>query len=589
MKKKGEFFALLVFAILLISFVAAENQTSSDVSTKAYSCLNDLVNGKCSSLTTEQKIFSLLSIQSCKSELISDSLANECWPQTGCNIKTTSQAILALNKVNTDTSKAEQWLLSQTMNYPNIDWFLQIDAKNGTTCKASYSGGSYTFSINDDKSLSGGAGGCLELYNNYWLKISSTSSCYDQQFQISCSNSFITSLLYEKKGSVTVYVSDKTHSASAEGSTTEKASSSCFKEGGNCNYEGTLWAALVLKYKGYDISPYLPYLTSLAEDNTQYLPDSFLYSLTNNFRTELLTQQQESKWWAVSGDKFYDTAVALFPFPNEQLAEKTNSISWLQEVQGTDGCWQDNIRNTAFLLYSLWPKVSSVIPSLRDCTSSNYFCISDAACTAVGGNKMANYTGCFATNICCDKQQQLQSCSDQNGRLCDSDQQCLGGNKVSSSDSTGSQFCCVDGTCGVSQRSECDVSGGICKASCSDTEQISSYSCSSSFVCCTEKPQGSSLWIVIVLAILIILVVIGIIFRKKLREFFSKFKFKFRFGKGKGKPSGGPRLPPTSSQRVYPGAIQRRIFPQRGVPVRRPVPQNKEFDDVLKKLKEIGK
>jgi len=70
--------------------------------------------------------------------------------------------------------------------------------------------------------------------------------------------------------------------------------------------------------------------------------------------------------------------------------------------------------------------------------------------------------------------------------------------------------------------------------------------------------------------------------------FFSKLKSR------KGKPSrplqyGGPRFPP-SSQRPYPGGIQRRILPsQQRIPVRRPPQKKSEFDDVLKKLKEIGK
>jgi hypothetical protein len=85
------------------------------------------------------------------------------------------------------------------------------------------------------------------------------------------------------------------------------------------------------------------------------------------------------------------------------------------------------------------------------------------------------------------------------------------------------------------------------------------------------------------------LVLIGIIFRKKLRGFLLKFKF----GKGKSKPMimGGPRFPPTSSQRIYPGAIPRRIIQpiQRRIPVKRPAEEKGDFDEVLKKLKEIGR
>lgn len=579
MKKKGVFFAFLLVLILSAFLVTAANQT--DV--KAYSCLESKVTDKCSTLSTEEKVFSLLAIDRCKGELISDSLAGECWPNVGCKVKTTAQAILALNHVNADTLKAEKWLLSQSSSSSNLDWFLQVDSDIKTTCTATSPDSSYSFTINEDKTITrtGGTGTCLSVYNSYWLKIAST--CYDSEFKISCKDSFLTSLLYKKKTSSTVYVSQKTNSASGEGTTTEKVSSSCFKEGASCTYEGTLWAAMVLKYRKYDVSAYVPYLVAMADENSKYIPESFLYYLTNNFRTELLAKQSESKWWSASGDKFYDTAVALLPFQGEQLSEKTNSISWLSEVQGADGCWQGNIRNTAFLLYSIWPKKIANVSTAKDCESSGYKCMSSASCTDASGTVLTDYTGCF-TNVCCNKAAPLETCSEQNGELCNSDESCLGGSHVSSSDASGGKFCCVSGTCGTQQQSsECESNGGYCKSTCSSDEQYSSYSCNSGN-CCIQKTAGGNTLLIVILSVLIVLVIIGIIFRKKLRMFFSKLKF----GRGKTKPSpGGPRFPP--SQRVYPGAIQRRILPsQARTPVRRPQGKS-EFDDILKKLKEIGK
>ena len=583
MKKKGVFFAFLLILILSAFIVTAANNTD----TKAYSCLESKVADKCSTLSSEEKIFSLIAINRCKSEMLSDSLAEECWPSSGCKIKTTAQAILALNRVNSDTLKAEKWLLSQSSSFADLDWFLQVDSANKTTCTVTYSGGSYPLTINADKTISASAGSCLKVYNGYWLKIAST--CYDLEFQVSCRNSFLTSLLYKKKTSSTIYVSQKTNSASGEGTTTEKVSSFCFKEKGSCSYEGTLWASIILKYRKYDVSAYVPYLVTYADENSKYVPESFLYSLTNNFRTELLAKQSESKWWSASGDKFYDTAVALLPFQNEQLAEKTNSISWLSEVQGTDGCWQGNIRNTAFLLYSIWPKKIANVSTAKDCESSGYNCVSSAACTSSEGTLLTDYTGCFGTNLCCNKPRLLESCSQQNGELCDSDEDCLGGSSVSSSDTAGGKFCCIRGTCGIAeQASECELQGGYCKSTCSDGEEYSSYSCSSGNCCVQKTSKKINILVVVILSVLIVLVLIGILFRKKLKMFFSKLKSR------KGKPSrppqyGGPRFPP-SSQRAYPGGIQRRILPsqQARAPVRRPQGKS-EFDDVLKKLKEIGK
>lgn len=586
MKKKV---FVIFFSLLILSAFFISAETNQSVDDKGYSCLLNKVTN-CASLSTEEKTFSLLAIGKCKTELLADSSGNQCWPQSGCTIKATAQAILALSQTGSDTSQAEKWLSSKNMTYNNIDWLLQIDTTNSTSCTATYLGGTYSFSTNEDKTLSGSAGSCLSLYQNYWLKIS--PNCYSQDIQISCSDSFMTSLLYKKKTSDTIYVSDKTVSAAGEGTTTEKVNSLCFSSGTSCDYEGTLWAALVLKSRGKDISAYIPYLIALADDNPKYVPYSFIYSLTGNFRTDLLAQQQQNQWWSASGDKLYDTAVALLPFQNENaLLEKTNSQNWLAQIQGTDGCWQDNIRNTAFILYSLWPRqVSKQISP--DCQNSGNYCTSSALCSSVSGNLLGNYSGCFGTNICCDKQPPTPTCAEQNGKICSSDQTCIGGTTVSSSDTTSLTSCCINGDCGTpSPGSECELNNGVCKSSCSSNEQFSSFSCSSG-VCCIAKSSTttSNTLVIVILVILIILAVLGIIFRNKLKMLWLKFT-----SKGKGKPSpsvGGPRFPPTSSQKIYPGAVPRKIIPPQQ-PQRmpeRPVARNKpEYDEVLKKLKEMGK
>ncbi|VVB83684.1 Uncharacterised protein [uncultured archaeon] len=591
-------FLFLLGLVLCSLFAAAANDTTTDIQTKAYACLGNKVNGHCSSLSTEEKIFSLLSIGQCKSELLSDSFSTQCWPEQKCTVKSTAQAILALSKAGIDTSKAETWLLSQSINSKDIDWFLQVEANTAageeTSCSVAYSDNSiHHFSINEDKTLSGDAGNCLSVYQDYWFKVS--SSCYNEQFKVSCSDSFQTSVLYQKTdaGTNDFYVSDKTASASGEGTTTENINLSCFKTGSVCDYEGTLWAAIVLKYLKYDVSSYIPYLIAMSGNNPQYIPESFLYTLTDNFRTDLLTRQQENQWWAASGDKFYDTAVALLPFQNEDITEKANSKAWLSGVQGADGCWQDNIRNTAFILYSLWTKNINVTVTQKNCESSNHFCMSSASCSGISGTELTDYSqSCLGTNICCDRQKVLASCSAQGGKLCSSGEQCLGGSDIDASDSLNS-ICCVSGTCGVQQQTACSSSGGICRDSCFSTEQFSSSSCSSSQVCCvsssaSQKSSGSL--VIILLVILIVLALAGIIFRKKLRELFLKFKF--GGGKGKAPTTPSPRFPPTSSSRVYPGLIPRTIIPQRApatrAPVRKPAGRD-EVSDVLKKLKDIGK
>jgi len=575
---------ILFIFLLMISLVVAQDAT---VSEKGYACLEDKVTGKCSSLSSEEKIFSLLTIDRCKTEVLNDATDEECWPDSGCKVKTTAQAILALNSVGVNTDESENWLLGQKINPPDVDWLLQIDPTNPSDCSIIYQGDSHEISISEDKKINRDAGSCLKRYeDDYWLKVS--PSCYEEEFTISCDETFSTSLLYKKKDSGIFYISKTLNSASAEGTTIEKINSFCFKQGTACNYEATLWAALILKFRGHNISPYLPYLITMAEENQEFVPESFLYSLTNNFKDELLLKQKENEYWSESGDKFYDTAVALYSLQSEELEQKTNAKTWLEEVQGTDGCWQGNIQNTAFILFSVWPKKTFFVDeSDLDCEEEGNYCMSSSACNKAGGKEL-DYSGCFA-NVCCDTQRLLESCSIQDGEKCASDEICLGGTFTDAADS---ERCCVKGECVVQDDdvSECEARGGECKTTCSNNEETTSDDCPSFDLCCIKETKETNYVLILVLGILILLLAIGIIFRDKLRKFWFKIKSKFKRGKSGPSSRGPPRFPPGPSSAIGQRPTQRRVFPPTQRPARRPAHRPKgELDNVLKKLKEMGK
>ena len=611
MKKRVFLFSILILLLIfIISFTISEENDSGSIGVgtsdtgneqekidKAYTCLEDKIkDAGCSKLSTEEKIFSLLAVKKCKTELIDDSNNEECWPSSGCNIKTTAQAILALDKSGGSTSDAEDWLISQNKTPEDVYWYLQIESSEPTTCSITYDSSSNEVYIGSDKKISKGAGSCLSLSEEgYWLRIS--SNCYDREFEISCDQNFMTSLLYKKKTSSTVYVSDKTNTASAEGTTIEKVSSLCFAKSGSnsCDYEGTLWATIVLKYLGHEVSSYFPYLVSMADesDNEKYIPESFLYHLTNypDFRTDLLSKQKTSKYWDESGDKFYDTSVALLSLQDEEPVEKSNSKNWLLEIQDKDGCWNSgNKRNTAFILYSLWPKKAALSID-NDCEDDGKgYCISDTQCAEMKGNELTDFDCSSGLDVCCDTKYVLPDCKEQGGKVCSVDEEC----SVSTVESSDELYCCL-GICEEKPTpaiNECVENNGNCKERCSDNEEEKTeYNCDSDSldVCCFEKePSKLYIWVLI---ILIILVIIGIIFRNKLRPFWFRVKSKFG-GKPRAPPSAGflgrPVFPP---MRPGPRMIPRRILPpqrtQRPQP-RTPKP-SAELDDVLKKLKEMGK
>ena len=78
--------------------------------------------------------------------------------------------------------------------------------------------------------ISGNPGSCFTISSSgFWLK--ANNKCVDQTFRVSCNKDFITSLLYQKTGASTIFVSPNTHSQAALGTTEEKINSKCFKKG----------------------------------------------------------------------------------------------------------------------------------------------------------------------------------------------------------------------------------------------------------------------------------------------------------------------------------------------------------------------
>ena len=598
MKKRALIFSfLLLFSLTFIlaqNIECAEGDASCKIN-KARSCLNEKIDDRgCSVLSSEERVFSLLAVGECKNEVKSDS-------KLMSDVKFTAQAILALKNSGSSVSSEKEWLISQNRTSTGLNWFLEIDSPRATKCSVSYSNANQV-NFGDDKkitSLSGGS--CLRpSQGGYWLIVS--PDCYDEEFAISCDEQFLTTLLYQKQGSDTIFVSEATHSSSSEGTTTEKVNSFCFGQGNSCDYEATLWSALVLSSLGEDVDSYLSYLAAMMEDNENLFPEAFLYFLTGNvdFRNQLLSKQINNKWWVSLNDKFYGTALALFALQFEEPPQKTGSLNWLfNEAQNEEGCWDSgNIRNTAFILYSLAPK-SLVIDSGGggiDCESAGYYCSSQINCP---GSTLSGYS-CSGAFVCCSEDTTI-TCSEQGGEICNSNQNCIGVGSliVEASDLSLGQSCCLSGVCQEPKvtASACELGGGTCKVSgCSGNEEETFAACDfSSDVCCIQKPQQekTSSLLVWVLGGLIILVVLAIIFREKLRPYWIRFKPKF----GGSKPSARrkPGFPPPSAHRMIPG---RRPPPRRIIPLqqRRSIPGKSsrasskgEIDDVLKKLKEMSK
>jgi len=651
--KKGVLFAIL-FVFLLMTFSIGNVSSADDEVAKklvdmdndaridlAYECLShkignltsddddEISEADCRKMTSEERAFTVMSTGECVDELIDESRNDGlCWPKANCDVKSTAQAIWALDSDGRDTEKAKNWILDQKSVPKDLIWYLQIETANQSFCDIRYESNTYTTEILENRKIATGAGSCLSVSENgYWLKID--PACYDYEFEIKCKESSITNLLFkEPEDSETIHVLDEIASTVEEGTTVQQIESFCFFGKDGCDYTGTLWATMVLDILEEDVSSYIPYLITGKTANLNSFPLPFLYLLTGygEYENEILSRQINNQYWQFENGRYFDTALAVLPFQNEEPEEKANAIEWLFGVQQEDGCWEGgNIRDNSFILYSLWPKAhrstSDIDPddnetsdNAETCEAKGFFCMSGVNCE---GTLLSN--SCNAPFKCCDTAPTPELCSDDpNGVLCNDNQYCSGGAPRTTDDGN----CCIGGICKNYEEPkdkpevEEDTCSGICETfACGKgyTEDVSG-TCSDGGVCCIpEESKTSYAWIWI-LFILIVLIVIAIIYRDKIKEFIEEMQKgkkptpKPAVRRGPGFPSrpgmprpGQPRpgMPRPTPMQGKPLPSQRpgqRPVPAQGRPIssqrpaQRPAQKSpKELDSVLKKLKEMSK
>jgi hypothetical protein len=604
-EKRVVLILLVVLVLLSVCFVVAQ-ENGNDENEEVYDCLADKLGDNCGNTeNSEQAAFNLLAMawdrsinNDCQDSLM-DKERDNCWPRTeggGCNLKSTALAIIALNYAGKDTDDYVEWLLDRKKLSKDLEWYLEIDAENETRCEIKVDGRrGTTITISEDKTISGSnPSGLTKAYNDYWFKITNL----ERNFSISCDQNFITTLFYKRPGSSIFYISGNTHPAAAGDTTEEKVSSYCFSTGTRCDFEGSLWAALALQNSGKDTSPFLPYLTTLAEDSTnkRYFPSVFLYLLTNadDYYSTIVEKQKQNKYWKEGADKFYDTALALLALQGSGALEVDNAKEHLLDLFGSN-CWG---ANTAFILYAGWKRDS--IPTTSGngdgptyCTNFDHFCVASSDCTS--DNQVDFYCPVF-NDVCCKVEPHEESCLEKGGAECPSTQVCSG-SQVPAADTP---YCCI-GDCEEPppEDNECEEAGYICRESCSEYQIVdTTFSCDDERVCCINQeppePSGNWVWIVI-LVILIILVVLGIIFRDKLRKSLFKKKSRFKTGAGPGR-TGRPSMPPPGFRGMPPR--RRTMPPPRGRPMHRPMrrptgktekDKDKDFEETMKKLREMSK
>ena len=224
--KRGLVIALVI--LLAFPLVLAQNETEAE---KSYSCLKSKLSDDCGNTqSTKEAAFNLLAMahdssvkSDCKSSLESKKSDN-CWGETSsapCDIKSTSLAILALDYIGENTDTYKDWLLSKKKIADELEWFLEVDTNNRSTC--TINGNEIT--LQDNKKITGSnPPGLRKAYSDYWLEIID----FNINYTISCDKDFITTLIYKKPDESVYHVSSETHSASAGDSTEEGVNAYCF-------------------------------------------------------------------------------------------------------------------------------------------------------------------------------------------------------------------------------------------------------------------------------------------------------------------------------------------------------------------------
>ena len=626
MKNRGKLvFVFLIIMTLAACFVSAavnvSNQTGAAKTTglsstaegadkvvKAYKCLENRTADK-TSLGLPDATFAVLALGSnanAKSIIEANKDSASCWPKGACKIKETAQVALAYKRAGESTSDIEKWLNSKNATSTELKWYLQIDipSKELASCIITEGGRKSTIRVLDNMQIDGNPGSCFAIdMNGYMLRVN--PSCYEREIDISCDKDFVSSLLYQKGTGGTIFVPSETHSEASSGHTTEKVSAKCFKTAGSCDYEGTLWAALAMQKLGEDTDAYLPYLLALSDDNERFFPETFLYILGGGDEqyNSIIQSQKQGKFWEIVGasyNKYYYTSLAMLALNGQSSNELDAAKDYLLGIQPSDGCWS-NTRDTAFILYSGWPKTSATpgpTPTPPACEPT-FSCGNLFACTTAGGISETGYACPNAGQICCSANLQTPTCAQMAGQICNIGYECNANTKMAS-DGT----CCMGSCLPIPQQANdtCTPAptNGICKTACADNEDENYVAtCVATGERCCTKQAGSSLWIwIVILVILIGLAVLAIVYKEKTKIYWFKLRewFKTKFKK-KPTVSGAPQMPvrgPMQYPAQRPSPMMPRGPPSRAMPVQRaparPLsPRDKEMEETLKKLKEMSK
>ncbi len=608
---------VLLFSVFSITVQAQDNQTKID---KAYEWLVGKASEGWGSI--ESNAFSVMALNNFDSSLANQGLQNlldnskndgECWPSTSCRIKDTALAAIALNELDSDTSKAKAWLLSrQKLFLEQGNWFLQLHiftGENNGTFNVEYVFGEEvrqdTVFIRDDRKVElERASLCFDVLSSkpYWLHIKDL--CLQTEFAVSSEEpEWFASLLFVIDSPLTLVPFPKITSPG-----TLKITSKCFPNtpSGSCEYDASMWATYALDLLGEDAQT-KAFLESGADANKP-LSYALLFLIGGeiDFAGKLAAEQNAQGFWN-GAERFFRTAIAYLSVRNIALdnLDLPAARNWLFDNQNDDFSWgsTQKQRDTAAVLFGVFPTGAPLPPpSVQRCVDFGNVCcptgdvkvgsqeFSELSCVPSFGKK------CVAEQDCeVQVEEEEETCFSKNGVCCDN--AAAGAVTYGNLDCSFGEICAS--SCEIEEEEDTcfDVGGKCCEEAASGADRYPSLNsaCGGGDVCVSEcktsKGLGGLVWFLGILVVIAVVVLIFLLRRRK---------------KGKGEPAlpglgripplGPPsvptfRRPPTPRGPPITRPVGPRPVPRPPRPIARPVAKKgkteEELEKTLKKLREI--
>ncbi|OYT38055.1 hypothetical protein B6U82_00660 [Candidatus Pacearchaeota archaeon ex4484_31] len=410
MQKK--LFTIFISFMILLPFLSCSS--AQDEIVKAITWLRERTVAKDWQLNVEQHSFSLLALKNSLTvseteeaitRLFAKSQEEKCWPKENCNAKETAIAKLALNSFGKSTEKADEYLLSKIKSY-EVKWLIQIitEERKETSCLINYSGSFYQLTIKGNETM-GNEGNENELgpcfnVGRYWLELK--EDCNNKSFTIVCNSNFAVSFMLKKDDKE--YVTTKFERAEAENEnfvlTIKAPKAYCIAENNECDYEATLWTVYAFHKEGKSIEEFIPYLVLERNNNQMFLPEPFLYALTNSavwLKETENKQAVDGLWETEAYNAYYATALVGF-ITNANVDGWEQARNTLLIEQKKAGYWRakenaDIIRDTAAVLLALQQSVYSNI--------CYYDCVDEGKCSEIGGT-LHQELECGVGKECCE-------------------------------------------------------------------------------------------------------------------------------------------------------------------------------------------